>query len=426
MGSFVRVIWCLILLLFIYAHNTVFNQLDKPETTYVVRSESFFYEPDSITRSVHQIVDNELETEFLDNLVEIESILKSSGTDIPTLSAENDTSFLVRSVSSTTSQMPSSVLSAFPTSSPFSSTVVPTPASDDTTIHPSTSVFHTSPKPPSSITGHLSLCLIISADNIETIPKKLSNTLRMLSLYQRYFSFHVLMFTKSPLLISICNRLSIEVVTQYERNPYGLPLLRDMIQQGKRLYIADNYGYINADILFSPNLFEALMNIRSNVKRKVISSSYCIAGRVADVHMSDVHLNFSSVSTFNTSLYSIPCKHGLRNRNSADIFIFSKAYPIDKMANAVIGRRKIDSYVLFFTISNKITLIDLTKAVRMLHQGRDTYNHHYGKKRGHDYYFNSQFYDDKYQRSATLSCASFRFINSPSGVVLKSISRNSK
>ncbi len=33
--------------------------------------------------------------------------------------------------------------------------------------------------------------------------------------------------------------------------------------------------------------------------------------------MSDVHLNFSSVSTFNTSLYSIPCKHGLRNRNSA-------------------------------------------------------------------------------------------------------------
>ena len=62
---------------------------------------------------MHQIVDNELETEFLDNLVEIESILKSSGTDIPTLSAENDTSFLVRSVSSTTSQMPSSVFESF-------------------------------------------------------------------------------------------------------------------------------------------------------------------------------------------------------------------------------------------------------------------------------------------------------------------------
>ena len=116
---------------------------------------------------MHQIVDNELDTEFLDNLVEVESILKSSGTDIPTLSAENDTSFLVRSVSSTTSQITSSVLSAFPTSSPFGSTVVPTPASDDTTIHPSISVFHTSPKPPSSITGHLSLCLTISADNIE-------------------------------------------------------------------------------------------------------------------------------------------------------------------------------------------------------------------------------------------------------------------
>lgn len=32
------------------------------------------------------------------------------------------------------------------------------------------------------------------------------------------------------------------------------------------------------------------------------------------------------------------------------------------MANAVIGRRKIDSYVLFFTTSHRITLIDLTSA----------------------------------------------------------------
>ena len=45
-----------------------------------------------------------------------------------------------------------------------------------------------------------------------------------------------------------------------------------------------------------------------------------------------------------------------------DIFIFSKLYPVDKMANAVIGRRKIDSYVLFFTTSHRITLIDLTSA----------------------------------------------------------------
>lgn len=81
------------------------------------------------------------------------------------------------------------------------------------------------------------------------------------------------MFTQSPRLISLCNRLSIEVVKRFERNLYGLPLLRDMIQQGKRLYVADNYGYLNSDILFSPKLFEALMTVRSNVKQKVISST---------------------------------------------------------------------------------------------------------------------------------------------------------
>lgn len=35
------------------------------------------------------------------------------------------------------------------------------------------------------------------------------------------------------------------------------------------------------------------------------------------MHMKDVHLNFSSTLAFKKSLNLIPCKHGLRNRNSA-------------------------------------------------------------------------------------------------------------
>ena len=116
---------------------------------------------------MNQIVDSGSETVFPNNVEEIELVLNSSGTDIPTLSTENDTSFLIPSVISTMSQMPSSVFPVFPTSSPFGSTTVPTSPSNDTAVHSSSPRFDISPKSQSFITGRLSLCLTISADNIE-------------------------------------------------------------------------------------------------------------------------------------------------------------------------------------------------------------------------------------------------------------------
>lgn len=44
------------------------------------------------------------------------------------------------------------------------------------------------------------------------------------------------------------------------------------------------------------------------------------------------------------------------------MFFFSRKYPVEKMQGAVVGRRKIDSYVMYFTILKKITLIDFGKS----------------------------------------------------------------
>ena len=88
------------------------------------------------------------------------------------------------------------------------------------------------------------------------------------------------------------------------------------------------------------------------------------------------------------------------------------------MQSAVVGRRKIDSYIMYFTILKKIPLIDLGRSrnvrenlcvVTNLHQGRDTYNHHSDNRIADDFYFNGQFYDDKNQKRATLTACSYRF-----------------
>ena len=100
------------------------------------------------------------------------------------------------------------------------------------------------------------------------------------------------------------------------------------------------------------------------------------------------------------------------------IGIDGEKYPVEKMQSAVVGRRKIDSYIMYFTILKKIPLIDLGKSgsvgneiyvVTNLHQGRDTYNHHSTHRSPDDFYYNGQFYDDRNQRKATLTACDYRF-----------------
>ena len=177
-----------------------------------------------------------------------------------------------------------------------------------------------------------------------------------------------------------------------------------MLTEAKRLFAANHYGYINADILFSPALFPALSLVAAEPS---IEKSYLIAGRVYDVHYSDLNLNFTSVESFDMSLKRLRKRHGLRNPNSADLFVFSREFPVTRMAEAVIGRRKIDSYVMFFSTIRRIPLIDCSAGVLAVHQGRDTYNDH-SRARDNDYYYNSQFYSDAMQRLANLARASFR------------------
>lgn len=107
--------------------------------------------------------------------------------------------------------------------------------------------------------------------------------------------------------------------------------------------------------------------------------------------------------------------------DSQDLFIFSSSFPIQRMAKAVIGRRKIDSYVLYFVYLKKYPIIDISRGsiyiqinrliniVLGIHQGRDTYNQHIKNHKSKDFYYNSDFYNDRNQKMASLSNCLYRF-----------------
>lgn len=80
----------------------------------------------------------------------------------------------------------------------------------------------------------------------------------MLSLFQREFRFKGIVFTNTPSLIAFAKRHKVNTISKYPVNRFHMPLIREMFLLSHATYSASYYGYINSDILLSPNIFQAV------------------------------------------------------------------------------------------------------------------------------------------------------------------------
>ena len=99
----------------------------------------------------------------------------------------------------------------------------------------------------------------------------------MVSQYQQEFSFKPVLFTTSPSLISFAKNHTIDVVQDIKTNMHGMPYIRDMMIQILKTYNGLHYGYMNADILFTKDLFKALGVVRDQVDQNRIPSLVIIS-----------------------------------------------------------------------------------------------------------------------------------------------------
>ena len=80
----------------------------------------------------------------------------------------------------------------------------------------------------------------------------------MFELFQRTYSFRAVVFTNSPGIVRFCASLGIYSEGNYGVNPFDMPLASYLFNRTRQFVDADYYGYINSDIIVSPNLFEIL------------------------------------------------------------------------------------------------------------------------------------------------------------------------
>ena len=91
------------------------------------------------------------------------------------------------------------------------------------------------------------------------------------------------MFTTSVSLQSYLKQYHIETRRTVERNKYGLPLLKSMLQQIYDDYSYEYIGYLNSDILLNPSVFSILQTVSQGIKYHRIPPNVVLASRVGNI-----------------------------------------------------------------------------------------------------------------------------------------------
>ena len=99
-----------------------------------------------------------------------------------------------------------------------------------------------------------------------------------------------------------------------------------------------------------------------------------------------------------------------RDYRSADYFIFSNNVDFSKMEPAVVGRMRIDNYMMSYIFQQNGSLIDTSWRVIGIHQGLEGYKQHTrsGKKKS-DLEWNYKWLSDIKTAKGSLQFADYRF-----------------
>ena len=125
---------------------------------------------------------------------------------------------------------------------------------------------------------------------MQTIDMDVRNTLVMMGLFQKQFSFRAVVFSRSPSVIVFCREHHITCITNYaclplplfthSSNPFHMPLIRFLLLQAQHLFPSRYYGYVNSDILLSSSLFAVLSQCTALQKQGTIRKRVALHPRV--------------------------------------------------------------------------------------------------------------------------------------------------
>ena len=115
-------------------------------------------------------------------------------------------------------------------------------------------------------------------------------------MYRKQFRYRCIVFTNNPVIIRFFNQSVCTVITNFKRNPYGLPYIFSMYSIATKEFKAKYYGYLNSDILIEPSVFSVLKYLDQQARAGFLSPYQELAGRVHPVEPATLPMGFSNIT----------------------------------------------------------------------------------------------------------------------------------
>ena len=106
--------------------------------------------------------------------------------------------------------------------------------------------------------GKKYLITVAITDDSPHLREKVKTTIDMLSLYQKYYRIKPVIFSQSDAVLDYATHKKVTVISEVDRNEFGVPIYRSLLSSMKKRYRFLLYGYMNSDILMDPLIFSAI------------------------------------------------------------------------------------------------------------------------------------------------------------------------
>jgi hypothetical protein len=152
----------------------------------------------------------------------------------------------------------------------------------------------------------------------------------------------------------LCNQYNFKLNLNYEKSEFGLPIVRSLFLEAQKYEGYDLYSFINSDIIFHKNFFNALNHIDLD--------DFMVVGQRMDIFdLPSVNYLEESIEDISNKLS--PLKTFLHNPGGVDYFCFTPNFwDLSNMPDFSIAKGRFDHWLMGKALTQgKGPVIDLSK-----------------------------------------------------------------